>query len=335
MLPDDKWTTKQLGQGRIDAQTIPHNAISCCALVEATFNNTAKECIFSSDMFTLYIDPTSRKAELVRFPKGTLAALREQKLSPGFEERGDKLHLGKCALPTFAAFDPNGDVLAIFLFFIDRNVPHPEDGKYETIYPMEAEGHHSNPIRNSTLFAAVIPYDFNEDRFMHQMWTYVILPKTETRCLSLMRMHLEGPLKKIRTPTPSPDLLNLQSSRVNSANLSGSSSCSVPEVAGHAPRAQPYDINEELRKKMLADPSWCSHLRNPVHCFDGDNPNINAIMSSEKMAKYELKSISEICAAKKFIKLRLSAYRVAGTQGRHSHRSQPLSRSQRARTNFP
>ncbi len=61
---------------------------------------------------------------------------------------------------------------------------------------MEAEGHHSNPIRNSTLFAAVIPYDFNEDRFMHQMWTYVILPKTETRCLSLMRMHLEGPLKK-------------------------------------------------------------------------------------------------------------------------------------------
>jgi hypothetical protein len=31
----------------------------------------------------------------------------------------------------------------------------------------------------------------------------------------------------------------------------------------------------------------------------------------------------------------VSAYRVAGAQGRHSHRSQPLSRSQRARTNFP
>jgi hypothetical protein len=303
VLPESLSTTKQLGQGRIDAQTIPHNAISCCALVEATFNNTAKECIFSSDMFTLYIDPTSSKAELVRCPEGTLAALREQKLSPGYEERGDKLHLGKCALPTFATFDPIGDVLAMFLFFIDKNVPHPEDGKYE-IYPMEAEGSHNNPIRNSTLFAAVIPYDFNEDRFMHQMWTDIILPKTETRCLCLMRMILEGPLKKIRTPTPSPDLLAQGSPRVNLANLSSSSSCSLPEVAGHAPRAQPFDVNEELRKKMLADPSWCSHLRNPVHCQDGDNPNINAIMSSEKMAKYDLKSISEICATKKFIKVR-------------------------------
>jgi hypothetical protein len=93
VLPDAKKTTKQLGQGRIDAQTIPHNAISCCALVEATSNNTPKECIYSSDMFTLYIEPTSTKAELVRCPEGTLAALREQKLSPGFEERGDKLHL--------------------------------------------------------------------------------------------------------------------------------------------------------------------------------------------------------------------------------------------------
>jgi hypothetical protein len=307
VLPEKKSTTKQLGQGRIDAQKVPHNAISCCALVEATFNDTAKECIWSSDMFTLYIDPTTSKAELVRCPEGTLAALRQQKLSPGFEERGDKLHLGKCALPTFATFDVNGDVLSIFLFFIDRNVPHPEDGKYE-IYPMESDGSHRNPIRNSTLFAAVIPYDFDEDKFMHQMWTHIIIPKTETRCLDLMRMHLAGPLQKIRTPTPSPansEETYLQSVRIH---LAGSSSRSLPEVLVHDP--QPHrlddtaDINAKLREKMQGDPTWCSHLRNPVHCQDGDNPNINAIMNSAKMAKYGLKSISEISAAKRFIKIR-------------------------------
>jgi hypothetical protein len=305
VLPDKKSTTKQLTQGRIDAQTIPHNAISCCALVEATFNDTAKECIFSSDMFTLYIDPTSNKAELVRCPEGTLAALREQKLSPGYEERGDRLHLGKCALPTFATFDPNGDVLSILLLFIDKNVPHPTDGKYE-IYPLESDGSHRNPIRNSTLFAAVIPYDCDEERFMHQIWTYIILPKTDTRCLDLMRLMLEGPLQKIRSPTPSPNSSQSsdQPSHANLASISSSSSRSLPDVADHVPRAQKYDINEELRKKMLADPLWCSHLRNPVHCQDGDNPNINAIMSSEKMAKYGLKSISELCAEKKFIKVR-------------------------------
>jgi hypothetical protein len=300
VVPDEKITTKQLGQGRIDAQTIPHNAITCCALVEATFNNTAKECIFSSDMFTLYIDPTSAKAELVRCPAGTLAALREQKLTPGFEERGDKLHLGKCALPTFATFDPNGDVLCIFLLFIDKNVPHPDDGKYE-IYPMETDGGHRNPIRNATLFAAVIPYEFDEEKFMHQLWTHVIIPKTETRCLDLMRMHLQGKLQKIRTPTPSP-ALSIQESE--SANLANTSSRSLPDVPGHVPRAPMSDLNEELRSKMLQDPSWCSHYRNPVHCMDGDNPNINAIMSSEKMAKYGLKSISELCAAKRLIKMR-------------------------------
>ncbi len=304
VVPESKSTTKQLGQGRIDAQRIPHNAISCCALVEATFNNTAKECIFSSDMFTLYIDPTTNKAELVRCPEGTLAALREQKLTPGFEERGDKLHLGKCALPTFVSFDPIGDVLSIFLLFIDKNVPHPADGKYE-IYPMESDGSHRNPIRNSTLFAAVIPYDCHEERFFHQVWTDVILPKTDTRCLDLMRLNLQGPLPKIRTPTPSPS--SSQSTHGSHVNLASSSSRSLPDVtepASFAPRAQPYDVNSELRKKMLSDPSWCSHLRNPVHCQDGDNPNINAIMSSEKMAKYGLKSISELCAAKKFIKVR-------------------------------
>ncbi len=302
VLPERKSTSKQLGQGRIDAQAIPHNAISCCAMVEATFNDTAKECIFSSDMFTLYIDPTTSKAELVRCPEGTLAALREQKLTPGFEERGDKLHLGKCALPTFATFDPNGDVLNMFLFFIDRNVPYPADGKYD-VYPLESDGSHRNPIRNARLFAVVIPYEFKEDRFMHQMWTDVIIPKTETRCLDLMRLVLQGTLQKIGAPTPSPSVSSHSQTTQSHRDLANSSSHSVPEVAGHAPAA-PYDINAELRKKMLSDPSWCSHLRNPVHCQDGDNPNINAIMSSEKMAKYGLRSISEICASKTFIKIR-------------------------------
>jgi len=303
LLPVSRSTTKQLGQGRIDAQMIPHNAISCCALVEATFNDTAKECIFSSDMFTLYIDPTSSKAELVRMTEGTLASLREQNLTPGYEERGDKLHLGKCALPTFATFDPNGDVLNIFLFFIDKNVPHPADGKYD-IYPLECDGSHRNPIRNSRLFAAVIPYDFDEDRFMHQMWTDVIIPKTETRCLDLMRVFLQGALKKIRTPTPSPCASSQTATQdgphINLANISNRS---LPDVEGHVPAA-PSDINADLRRKMLADPTWCSHLRHPVHCQDGDNPNINAIMSSDKMAKYGLKSISEICAKKTCINVR-------------------------------
>jgi hypothetical protein len=80
LLPEECSTTKMLGAGRIDAQQVPYNAISCCAVIEAAFENTAKEVIFSSDMFTCYVDPTSNKAQIVRCPEGTLAALRAQKV---------------------------------------------------------------------------------------------------------------------------------------------------------------------------------------------------------------------------------------------------------------
>jgi len=301
VLPDERSTTKMLGGGRIDAQQVPHNAISCCALVEATFKGTAKETIFSSDMFTVWIDPTSNKAQYVRCPKGTLDALRAMKLTPGYEEKGSTLHLGKCSLPAFVTFDPNGDVLCEIMFFIDRNVPLPEDGKY-CLYPMESDGGHKNPVRNSTLFAAVLPYQFDEDKLYHQLWMYILIPKTEARCYDLMRLELRGNLQKLRSPTPTPDRETLERS---SSDLANCSSRSLPEVLV-PPRAR-LDASREdddINRKMREDPTWCSHLRSPVHCMDGDNPNVNAIMSSEKMAAYGLRSLKDICASKTYIQFR-------------------------------
>jgi hypothetical protein len=301
VLPEKSSTTKMLGDGRIDAQRVPHNAITCCALVEATFNNTAKEVIFSSDMFTVYIDPTSNKAQYVRCPEGTLDSLRAMKLTPGYEEKGETLHLGKCALPAFMTFDPNGDVLSQIMFFIDKNVLMPEDGKY-CLYPMESDGSHKNPVRNSNLFAAVIPYQFEEDKLFHQIWMYIIMPKTEARCYDLMRQELRGQLQKLRSPTPTPDRETPEradsAARTDLANCSGRS---LPEVSVQVRREHEH---ADLHKKMRDDPTWCSHLRSPVHCMDGDNPNINAIMSSTKMAAYGLRSVTEICAEKKYIKFR-------------------------------
>jgi hypothetical protein len=304
VLPDKSSTTKQLGNGRIDAQQVPHNAISCCALVEATFNDTAKEAIFSSDMFTVYIDPTSNKAQYVRCPEGTLAALRAMNLTPGYEEKGETLHLGKCALPAFMTFDPNGDVLSKIMFFIDKFVPIPEDGKY-CLYPLESDGSHKNPVRNSRLFAAVLPYQFDEDKLFHQIWSLIIIPKTDSRCYDLMRLELRGQLQKLRTPTPTPESdreLPDQSTPGGGINLANCSSRSIPEPPGQ--RRQRSSENDDLMRKLQEDPTWCSHLRSPVHCMDGDNPNINAIMSSSKMAAYGLRSLSDICADKKFIKIR-------------------------------
>jgi hypothetical protein len=196
-------------------------------------------------------------------------------------------------------FDPNGEVLSKIMFFIDRNVPMPDDGKY-CLYPMESDGDSRNPIKNCSLFAAVIPYEFEEEKLMHQIWTHIIIPKTDARCYDMMRLELAGTLRKIRTPTPTPDRV---SSIASAAELASSSSRSLPEISGHAP-APRSEANAELYQKLADDPTWCSHLRSPVHCMDGDNPNINAIMSKEKMAVHGLLCLSEICAAKKFIKIR-------------------------------
>ena len=301
VLPERRSTTKMLGDGRIDAQQVPHNAISCCALVEATFADTAKEIIFSSDMFTVYIDPTSNKAQYVRCPEGTLAALREMKLTPGFEAKGETLNLGKCALPAFMTFDPNGDVLSEIMFFIDKNVPIPDDGKY-CLYPMESDGSHRNPVRNSTLFAAVVPYQFDEDKLFHQIWSYIIIPRTEARCYDLMRQELRGLLQKLKTPTPTPDRETPERSSSAPIDLANCSGRSLPEVSGRTRHGA--SENDDINRKMQEDPTWCSHLRSPVHCMDGDNPNVNAIMSSSKMAAHGLRSINDICADKKFIKFR-------------------------------
>jgi hypothetical protein len=203
-LPDKSSTTKVLGNGRIQGQQEPRNQITCAAAVLAEFADTAHEVIFSHDMFTIYIDPTNNKVQVVRMPAGTLAELAAMRLTPGVQSHAGSANLGKIALPAFAGFDATGELLEVIILNVDSNVPHPEKGQPYSIYPLECNGSHKNPVHNSSVFAAVLPYQFNEDAFMQQVWSTIVVPKSDERCYQLMRMELEGALKPIAIPEPTP-----------------------------------------------------------------------------------------------------------------------------------
>jgi hypothetical protein len=218
-LPEKQSTTKILTNGRIQGQQEPRNAISCAAAVLAEFPDTAPEVIWSHDVFTIYLDPTNNAVKVVRMPKGTLAELAAMRLTPGVQSHAGSAQLGKIALPAFAGFDASGELLEIIILNVDSNVPQPEKGHPYSIYPLECNGSNPNPVHNSTVFAAVLPYQFNEDAFMQQVWSTIVIPKSDERCYQLMRMELEGALQPIAVPEATPSPLPSRTQDVVSQNL--------------------------------------------------------------------------------------------------------------------
>ena len=201
--PEARHTTKVLTAGRIQGQDEPRNAITCAACVMAEIPGTAPEVIFSHDMFTIMVDNTSGKVSVVRLPAGALKELAAGNLTPGVESHGGPV-LGKCSIPAFGSFDATGEVLSLIQLNVDRNVPHPDPGQSYCIYPLEAKGSHKNPVHNSTVFAAVLPYGFSEDALMQQIWSTIVLPKSDERCYQLLRLQLGGTLQPISAPESTP-----------------------------------------------------------------------------------------------------------------------------------
>ena len=210
LVPKKVNSKKHLTEGRVAASDEPRNPFTLACAVQALMHDRpqAKELVDSSDMFTLFVDPSTGKSKAVRMTQATWEALRAEHLGPGYADDPDsktsskKPGLAKVGIPTYACIQASGDVRAIVIIFIDSAIPRVAVGKRYRIYPLQCNGCFENPVHNAFVFAAMVNADFEEDCLMQQIWCQIIIPKSEKTAADLIQAAMT-PIQEIPEPSSS------------------------------------------------------------------------------------------------------------------------------------
>jgi hypothetical protein len=321
--------------GRADAKAEPRNMITLAAVAYAEFRDTAPDVIFSTDMFTVFISEKG-VLDIVYMPAGSLAKLKEHNLRATIDISAagiKEIAKARASIPSYATFSATGDVLSIVLLFIDRGIPAPE--KYYHIYPIDGHGKGKAAVLSSKTFVAMLPADFIENIILWQIWAQIILPKTAHLCEELAKA-VSGDYASIGRPSVSRSVS--QSRRESSGAAASSSARSVPggskaggsKVAAPPPPPSCLDNGDSAAFAALVDervrnmrreehpasppkrarfddpvpaPRELARYSSPIHCMDGDCPQIAVLMDGDKMRALGLICIQELCK-KRYVKLK-------------------------------
>ena len=230
LVPKEVNTKKKLTEGRLTANDEPRNPFTLACVVQALMHDRpqAKELVDSSDMFTLFVDPSTGKSRAVRMTQATWEALRAEHLGPGYADDDSKKTskkpvLSKVGIPNYACIQASGDVRAIVIIFIDLAIPKVAVGKRYSIYPLQCNGSFKNPVHNSFVFAAMVNAEFEEDCLMQQIWAQIIIPKSEKTASDLIRAAMT-PIQVLPEPSASRSMARaVRGSVVPDANSSSRS----------------------------------------------------------------------------------------------------------------
>jgi len=304
--------------GRAAAKSEPRNMITLAAVAMAEFRGTPPDITYSTDMFTVFISEKGQ-VHTVYMASGSLAKLKAENLKACVDIAVKGLPpsaKARASIPSYATFSATGEVLSAVLLFIDSNIP---DSKYYHIYPIDGSGKGRAAVLKSTLFVAMLPADFNENMILHQIWSQIIIPKTAKMCHDLCAANA-GDYASIGPPSRAPSLSQARpSAPVATPNSSTRSvshskrSTSEPEPSfdnGNNADVQRF-INERManmrrepdpspKRVRLDDPLPPESLQflSPIHCMDGDCPQIAVLMDRLKMQAIGLQCIQDLCKKK-------------------------------------
>lgn len=323
-----------IASGRAVAKDEARNMITLAAVTRAEFVGTAPDCILSTDMFTVFISENG-EISIVYMVSGSLTALKEHNLKAclAADVQGIKATAkGRASIPAYATFSATGEVMSIVLMFIDSNIPVPQKSKgYYSIYPIDGTGSRGKAaVLHSKVFVAMLPLHFNECVVLHQMWSMIILPKTAKLCEDLASGVSD--FGSIGSPSQS-----RSRSRPPTRNSSAASSSSSTAAAARSSPARAAVIDDSIEdayqqgsnaaaqaritaRVRIESPSPSksqtlhgilrlehavhrSQFLSPIHCMDGDCPQIAVLMDKDKMAELGLTCIQDLCK-RKYPKLR-------------------------------
>jgi hypothetical protein len=325
-----------IASGRAVAKDEARNMITLAAVTRAEFVGTAPDVIFSNDMFTVFISENG-EVSVVYMASGSLTTLKEHNLNACLAANVEGIKAaskGRASIPAYATFSATGEVLSIVLLFIDSNIPLPLKSKgYYSIYPIDGTGARGKEaVLKSKVFVAMLPLHFNECVILHQIWSMIILPKTAKLCEDLAsgvddfgsigspsksRSRSRPPTRNSASSSSSTAAAAVSSPRTpRAAVISDSIEDAYEQGSNAAAQAQitaairvriespspsrPQSLQGILRLEHAIHPS---QFLSPIHCMDGDCPQIAVLMDREKMAALGLTCIQDLCK-RKYPKLR-------------------------------
>lgn len=293
-------------QAREDAKAEPRNMISAAAVGQAEFAATNPDAIFSSDIFTLQRNERGQSC-LVRMAAGSKKKMKAMGLTAGYKD--DAAGEAFRVLPIMATIAMSGHLLSAIAIVYDDQLP---DGKFDII-ALDSMG---GAWDNAVMFVCYCGPNVPEEVLYHAMFSRVVFPKSLKRvaeCKAMLRGGVKRPAtrhfslspedasriaEKMSSPSTSASHSRNAASQQPSVPLAGVSVHSNAVGGGSAAAAvlpmpmQSSPFPQPLPPRHLPaslDTEW-----DPIHCFDGDCPQVKACLNREAMRKHGLATLLSI-----------------------------------------
>jgi hypothetical protein len=307
-----------LAAGRFDAKNEARNMITLAAVAKAEFIGTAPDVTFSTDMFTVFISEKG-EVKVVYMASGSLAVLKEHNLKAAIADNAKGIAAAakqRASIPCYATFSATGELLSAVLLFVDSNIPTPKKHRgYYHVYPISGNCTKGKAaVVNSNIFVAMLPVTFNENIVLHQIWSQIILPKTVHVCKELALATLDygsigSPSRSrstsVSTRTRAQRAANLSSDSQRSLD-NGDNAAATTIISQNIQSPLQSPLRHEVPVQPLTLEQVChlelsvvsSQFTSPIHCMDGDCPQIAVLMDRDKMKALDLLCIQDVCQEK-------------------------------------